>query len=98
MTTGWSSIESAPKDGSTILVSLPGEIRHEGSYWEDKARHVTLAQWSSEAVWLEGREGCWIAIDSREGFSYGGETHSFSYIECQEVQPTHWMPLPEPQP
>ena len=57
---GWLPIESAPKDGSEILlVSRKGRIAN----------------------------GCWMTANDRRG------TWMWPYVM---VEPTHWMPLPQP--
>ena len=59
----WQPIETAPKDGISILVALS---RHNES--------ITTVYWDS--YWSLNIAG--------------------SYAEDDEVEPTHWMPLPEP--
>jgi hypothetical protein len=86
----WQPIEAAPKDGRPVLV-------WDGSDW-------SVAEWSysfrdARPYWL--RElgpiykgvpiddvGNWIC---RAGGEWAAEGDDLSYIE-----PTHWMPLPDP--
>ncbi len=71
--TEWQPIETAPKDGSSILIvyicPLDGPLVKEAQWWK---------RWYTD----ETNQGWMLANLDEE---YG------DYIE-----PTHWMPLPEP--
>ena len=69
---GWQPIETAPKDGTAILVYFPKD------FFDRKRNHQTVVYWAIKDPWVTGWE------------VYGG---SFLSIE-----PTHWMPLPDPPP
>lgn len=72
----WQSIETAPKDGSSILVyGLP-------------ERHPKLESWFNQSVPIVAH---WDSID--EAFCISGGDWLGPFID-----PTHWMPLPEPPP
>ena len=79
----WQPIETAPKDGTEILV------------WRYDIGSVLIARWDAPANFMTDRE-CeeigpgaeqydWLYVD----FVAGGR------MEGPEA-PTHWMPLPEP--
>jgi hypothetical protein len=81
-TTAWQPIETAPRDGTIILLA--------GGTWGDEdleeaprvmaARWYEHQRWRSDPVW-----GCWNVCCAEGGCSI------FPYSD-----PTHWMPLPEP--
>jgi hypothetical protein len=64
----WQPIETAPKDGTRILVS-------------DYQMGVVIAKWC-ETCWMNGAG--WLVYDDRS------DTISVD-------EPSHWMPLPDPQ-
>jgi alkylation response protein AidB-like acyl-CoA dehydrogenase len=65
----WQPIETAPRDGTSILVAKAGKWVREASWWD-----------------------AWYANTSDQGWMPANIDEEYgSYIE-----PTHWMPLPEP--
>ena len=81
---GWQPIETAPKDGTHVLLSYPGRITY--GYW------LVL-----EVGKLVGDCGgacrCPEYDEAPDPFWYS-EDGGFT----EEYPPTHWMPLPEPAP
>jgi hypothetical protein len=80
MRAAWRPIESAPKDGTTVFVHVPGE-----------SRYPTAAQFSSRE-YFEEQYGAPEYMD--EGwywaFGYPSDFHE------DTIEPTHWQPLPPP--
>lgn len=80
----WQLIETAPKDGKSILIGwLDGEWGWQTrcAWWDEKFD----LQWDKEKedsfyrpAWTDNR-----VVD-------------FNYEETAEYSPTHWQPLPEP--
>lgn len=76
----WQPIETAPKDGQTLLL---GAFNSHGNWRTMRGQWVTQEQiddywddpWFAEPGWHE------TAVES--------ET-------CWGIEPTHWMPLPSP--
>ncbi len=79
----WQPIESAPRDGTDILLVKADAVvpRITVGCW-DASFHT---EWDEEAEDTVYR-GAWT--------DYGVE--SWGYEEYQELHPTHWMPLPAP--
>lgn len=76
----WQPIETAPKDGTKILVYEPASEYTEGG--------VSLVSWDS---WRISYPGCRTQWD----WCLPG-SHQDEQGGCETVYPTHWMPLPEP--
>jgi hypothetical protein len=77
----WQPIETAPKDGSWVLLS-GGEIEYR---WDgDSQPPAVVAQWST-TLNLETVAGHW-QFAWYDGGYYG-----------EYVNPTHWMSLPPPK-
>lgn len=78
----WKTIESAPKDGTAVLVMLdvwPGTATGRADECNGHNTYVA-AWWAGE----NGGRGAWICyMDAIED------------PRCP-VEPTHWMPLPPP--
>jgi hypothetical protein len=76
----WQPIETAPKDGTKILVGW--FIGADGQDISDMQR-VSVAQWQDEDESECGVKGWWDAATTAV---YGGMI---------DPQPTHWMPIPK---
>ena len=77
----WISIDSAPKDGTPILVYEPPAEYSDGG--------VLLVQWRSSIDHYPGSKPFWAwCLPESDQDEQGG---------CATIDhPTHWMPLPEP--
>lgn len=79
---GWISVESAPKDGTRILIGWYAETwEQRAGYWKAEHDYVYDAEKDS-GYW----RGCWT----------DDAVASFGYEEIFEYAPTHWQPLPNP--
>jgi Protein of unknown function (DUF551) len=70
MVSEWQPIESAPKDGTKIILAFIRE------HWKPI---VTVGAWIDDAPISTNEWMAWTSI---------------GLIGC--IEPTHWMPLPEP--
>jgi len=98
MTESWQPIETAPKDGTSVLLlskeytdhhDIPGEpheIHHPAKCaigaWDPEGD-----SWTDEYGQLGGEDVCMLTVTGT--WSSGG-----GWFQPNEV--THWMPLPEP--
>ena len=80
VTPEWQPIETAPKDGTLVIAAWDAET--------DPSPEVERIWIVTAAYWMEGFDG------SVEEPAY---PHAWMQAdECIPVEPTHWMPLPEP--
>lgn len=82
---GWLPIETAPRDGTYILVCCTR--RHDGSYMFDDGDYSSFGIWVHRACWWAGENGGngeWIVYNSM-----------VQEPRCH-FEPTHWMPIPAP--
>lgn len=78
----WQPIESAPKDGTRILVLWPGN--YVGiAWWKTNPRLIREPHAVVRNGWQASYFACSEELDDYE-------------ISMSENQPTHWMPLPSP--
>lgn len=77
----WKPIESAPKDGSYVIVTGP-------RYSDEHLPPFSLAKWEEEFI----EE--WVYENSHTKKLFKVD-HSHWNYECG-IFPTHWMPLPKP--
>jgi len=77
---GWQQIESAPQDGTHILVCFadPPYSKH----WTFMQRPPTVAHW--------------FGPPNLPGLRAGGWYLSVNQSDSDRIHPTHWMPLPHP--
>ena len=92
---GWQSIETAPKDGTPVLLLAAA---YTDEIWDETINHpakCTIGVWNPEGdSWTDeygGYEGdiCQLTVT-------GSWSSSGGWFQPNEV--THWMPLPEPPP
>ena len=77
---GWRDIESAPKDGTPIIVWCPEFWVNEGiTPWGRGA--IVTAYWGVYVDCREDEKPCWIVVESNG---------------TDPCTPTMWMPLPAP--
>ena len=81
----WQPIETAPMDGTPVLVfgddlNYPCE-----AYWEPRSctMNILVGWYSHESM----RQG-WLCHD--------GSPDAYGSMDPTQINPTHWMPLPEP--
>lgn len=80
--TAWRSIESAPLDGTIILITRGEDRRVYAAYYG-----LAAGVYSEEG--LADASYPWILFDSQFGLDAGTIHGSF--------KPTYWMPLPNPK-
>ena len=76
----WQPIETAPKDGTKVLVYVPSD-----SIYPTAAQYVSPEYFEREYGDRDYMEAGW-----RWAFGYPSDFHE------EVVEPTHWMPLPPP--
>lgn len=81
--TDWKPIETAPKDGTSVLLFIPKTVEcqaHQAlGWWDEKFDQIGLTRGGNpkyRAAWTDGTVASW------------------GYEENTELHPTHWMPLP----
>ena len=87
---GWREIETAPKDGTVILVV-------DANAPEPEAFKVAWLQhdaWSEKPAWLVGGAETWM--HRRRALMSATHVKSLGELLGEIPSPTHWMPLPEP--
>lgn len=80
----WKPIETAPKDGTPILVAH--YIHSNDLYGYAPWREINVV-----IAWWEG--GGWEMCFMEDGRA---DTEGISSQFFQAIRPTHWMPLPSP--
>ena len=78
---GWMPIETAPKDGRSMLLGYPNRA----GKWR-----TVRGQWFSDAEIAETWEE-----EGAEGW-YETSVECEDLPNCWSIEPTHWMPLPTP--
>lgn len=77
----WKGIDSAPKDGTEIILMKAGRVSS-GSWVE----------WSETESHYDSTGNYIGRTTVEEGASWCSYDGGF----CEDDEPTHWMPLPEP--
>ena len=83
----WNPIESAPKDGTPVLLWLSEKAdRHYPADGVCDYIAIGLHQW-----------GHWCTVEAEDCGGMGGEyTGWMPDWQLIRVKPSHWMPLPDP--
>lgn len=92
----WAPIETAPRDGTAVLLWLAEDIDR---YYVagHRAPRLTIGFWGwSNDDFSPG--DAWHSVEAKEEmWGMGGEmTGPMMSTDCLQVVPTHWMPLPAP--
>lgn len=93
--TGWQPIETAPKDGTTIMLYSPDDVdlSQKGiyvGYWLDMETHTPPGTKCYKYGKLINEEKETKTYSSKHWFA-GGHSRNMS-----NFKPTHWMPLLDP--
>jgi hypothetical protein len=80
----WQPIETAPKDGSTVLIFIPKSRISE--------EEVHLARWGSLKRDVEHDEGNGLYRKTKVAYMEGWFSSMLMFGPC--APPTHWMPIP----
>jgi len=87
----WQPIETAPKDGTWILLYL-SEDGWKSDADGDYPYRVTIGQWDADTY----QSATWMSDKTyTEFWDYGGMTGAGTSTYRVEVIPSHWMPLPD---
>lgn len=83
----WQPIETAPRDGTRILVYVPDSENVLSVYWDAEFTfRYDEAKASVDEKYAGEHDGAWT----------DDAVESFAYEEKASYSPTHWMPLPDP--
>lgn len=82
----WRPIETAPLDGTAVLLYVPGQKSwHRLTGMPD----MMIGMWTNQNYTPAGWFGDYGDVD--QGYESTG-----AYFEHERLDPTHWMPLPPP--
>lgn len=85
----WQPIETAPTDGSAVLIYSPAGVdKSYLSYEEGFPSHIVVGRYRS-GQWITP----FVTVET-----YGGSEYTGTWTETENItaEPTHWQPLPEP--
>lgn len=80
----WQPIETAPRDGTTVLLAAPGRVT--AGEWH-------LEQWPTECEYHSSTGEYLGQHETGECIDAGWCSWDGGFTDV--AQPTHWMPLPE---
>lgn len=91
----WQPIETAPKDGPILVYCPEGVEIPERTYcWpKDMTMHVLIAHWHAPDRRTHDEAGWYAPFTEFDGGVYDDPSCEF---ESVRLDPTHWMPLPDP--
>lgn len=78
----WKGIESAPKDGTEIILRKG-----------DRVTSGAWIEWTETATEFHGTTGAWLGESEQDS---GANWSSWDGGFRDDDEPTHWMELPEP--
>lgn len=83
--TDWKPIETAPRDGSEVLLFEPGM---DAAYWMAMETEGFTFPANSGRVVGRFYDNNWVSHAAEAGWD--------GSVEPAPLRPTHWMPLPSP--
>lgn len=91
---GWRTIDSAPKDGTEIILGAPAQEFH----GKPVAPRSTVGHWTTDEECQEYIGDCGGECRCPEYRYHDPYWISWDGGFTEENPPTHWMPLPPPPP
>jgi len=91
-TNQWRPIETAPKDGTEIILYHPSET-FEGNQYPARVSAGAWLEWTNTVSEYHASTGVYLGQSvQNEGAMWMSNDGGFR----EDSPPTHWMPLPEP--